>query len=501
MRTAVVAHDISTPVVGHVEHDALKVWWHDLKHLCSEVFSSPIYASRDVACIAISAIGPCLLPMDAQGNPLRPGILYGVDVRAAQEVHDLNAEYGRDHIFSHSRMAFSSQAVGPKIRWLQKNEPETWDKTHSIGTATSFLVRCLTGISCIDHHTASHYMPLYNPHTAAWDAHYVQQFGVQTMLPKLGWSDEIAGHITNEAATATGLHAGTPVTFGTVDALSEAISVGVTQPGDLMIMYGSTTFFILVQNKPTPAPNLWTTAGAYSGQYNLAAGMATTGSLTRWFKDQLARDTSDVNGYEELFSSTIGISAGADGLLVLPYFSGERTPILDPHARGVVAGLDLMHTREHLFKATLEGVGFGIRHNLEAFGSSGAEIRRVVAVGGGAQSDLWPQIVSDICGCSQEIPQVTIGASYGDAFLAGCAIGALKRSDIDTWITSGRIVEPNAQLKPKYDAIFEVYLSLYEKTRDVVYDLGAISSKHFSTEPSSSITQESTFEKLKNPVS
>ena len=110
------------------------------------------------------------------------------------------------------------------------------------------------------------------------------------MLPAPGWSDEVAGTVTRAGAEATGLAVGTPVAIGAVDALSEAISVGVVRPGDLMIMYGSTTFFILVQDTPTPDERMWTVAGAYPGQFNLAAGMSTTGSLTRWFQDQLARD-------------------------------------------------------------------------------------------------------------------------------------------------------------------------------------------------------------------
>lgn len=489
LRTAIIAHGISTPKLGHVEHDALGVWWHDLKHLCSEIFDSPKYTSEEVSCVAISAIGPCLLPMDTAGNPLRPGILYGVDVRASQEVDELNAEFGCEYIFSHSRMALSSQAIGPKIRWLQKNEPHVWANTDSIGTATSFLIRGLTGVNCIDHHTASHYMPLYNPQSASWDMSCAEKLDVATKLPILGWSDQIAGHITQEAALSTGLRAGTPVTFGAVDALSEAVSAGVTEPGDLMIMYGSTTFFVLVQNRPTPSDCLWSTAGAHAGQFNLAAGMSTTGSITRWFKDQLARDLSAPSGYEELFSSVGKIPPGSGGLLVLPYFSGERTPINDPHARGVIAGLDLTHTREHLFKAALEGIGFGVRHNLETFKAIGAKVKRIVAVGGGAQSNIWPQIISDISGCSQSIPEITVGASYGNAFLAGCASGMLKRSDIRNWVRLDRVIEQSVDLKPQYDALYAVYLKLYQNTREINYDLASISSNFPITSMNSTNTK------------
>jgi hypothetical protein len=143
----------------------------------------------------------------------------------------------------------------------------------------------------------------------------------------------LAGEINADGAAATGLKVGTPIAVGAVDALSEAISVGVAHPGDLMIMYGSTAFFILVQNQATPDPRMWSVAGAYKGQYNLAAGRSTTGSLTRWFRDELAADLPPETAYNTLFERAEAIAPGAGGLLMLPYFSGERTPINDPRAR------------------------------------------------------------------------------------------------------------------------------------------------------------------------
>ncbi len=196
--------------------------------------------------------------------------------------------------------------------------------------------------------------------------------------------------------------------------------MNVARPGDLMIMYGSTTFFILVQDAPTPTRTLWTVGGAFAGQVNLAGGMSTTGSLTQWFRDTL----TDGQTYDTLFTQARDVPPGARGLLMLPYLSGERTPIYDPQARGVIAGLTLSHTRPDLFRAALEGVGFGVRHVLDTFAQLGADVRRVVAVGGGAQSDTWLQIVTDISGVPQQVPATTIGASYGNAFLAGRVAGS-----------------------------------------------------------------------------
>jgi xylulokinase len=347
-----------------------------------------------------------------------------------------------------------------------------WRQTARFTTASSYLVYRLTGEHVIDRHTASHSMPLYDLAVHAWSDRFADGLVDLDRLPRLGWSDEQAGSVTRAAAALTGLRAGTPVAVGAVDALSEAISVGVVAPGDLMIMYGSTTFFILVLDQPYPNRVTWTTAGAYAGQHVLAAGMATSGSLTRWFRDELARDLPPEAAYAQLFADAAAVEPGAGGLVMLPYFSGERTPIDDPRARGVIAGLDLRHRREHLFRAVLEGVAYGVRHNLESFEAIGAPIRRVVAVGGGAQGDTWLRIVSDATGRTQEVPQQTIGASYGDAFLAGLVSGQVERHDLASWVGKPRTIAAELATRAQYDATYAQYLELYRATKPIVHALG-----------------------------
>ncbi|ABF44292.1 carbohydrate kinase, FGGY (plasmid) [Deinococcus geothermalis DSM 11300] len=473
LRQHVIPHGINLPAPGHVEQDAEEVWWGDTLALLRELLKDP-YSGADVAGIALSAIGPTLLPLDGAGRPLRPGILYGVDTRAGAQIDALNREIGEAAILAHSGMSLTSQAIGPKIRWLREREPEVWAQTRTLTTASSYLTYRLTGRHVLDHHTAAHSMPLYDPRTRAWTAQFAPavlgDVGLDR-LPDLAWSDELAGYVTAEAAAQTGLREDTPVAVGTVDALSEAVSVGAVHPGDLMVMYGSTTFFILVQDTPTPDPRVWTVGGAFAGQVNLAAGMSTTGSLTRWFVDELAREYSTEQAYDRLFAEAAHLAPGAEGLLLLPYFSGERTPINDPQARGVIAGLTLAHTRAHLFRAALEGVGYGIRQNIEAFRELGAQVRRLVAVGGGAKGRTWLQIVSDISGEVQELPEVTVGASYGDAFLAGLAAGVLRRDDLNRWVRIADRVDPNPALKADYDRLYGLYRDLYAQTRGTVHAL------------------------------
>ncbi len=396
LKSCVVDHEMDIPRPGWAEQDADRVWWGDVIKICHRLLDGSPYRGEDVVGIALSAIGPCMLPLDKKGRPLRPGILYGVDTRAAAEIEYLNRRLGEETIFQFCGMVFTSQAVGPKILWMRNNEPELWKKVDHITTASSYLVYRLTGEKVMDRHTASHYMPLMDIKSLEWSDKFADEILELQKLPRLAWSDELAGYVSSTGAKETGLKAGTPVAVGAVDALSEAISVGVVKPGDLMLMYGSTTFFIQVLDSPTPDKRMWTVAGAFKGQYNLAAGMATTGSLTRWFRDELARELPEETAYASLFNEIVNVAPGADGILVLPYFSGERTPINDPKARGVIAGLTLSHHRSHLYRAILEGVAYGIRHNLDTFRSIGAKVKRIVAVGGGTKSSTWLQIVSDV---------------------------------------------------------------------------------------------------------
>ena len=377
-KTAVVEHEMSIPHPGWAEQDADQIWWGDVVKICRQLLDGDPFYGGDVAAVALSAIGPCMLPLDSRDCPLRPGLLYGVDARAIQQIDALNRKWGEQAIFDFCGMSLTSQAVGPKILWLRENEPQIWEQTAHITTASSYLILRLTGEKVIDRHTASHYIPMMDLRTLEWSDRYNQDLVDLEKLPRLGWSDEIAGRVNRIGAEATGLALGTPVAVGAVDALSEAISVGAVEFGDLMIMYGSTAFFILVEDAPRPDPRLWTVAGAYRGQYNLAAGMATTGSLTRWFRDELARDLPEEQAYPVLFAEAENISPGANGLLLLPYFSGERTPINDPQACGVFAGLTLAHSRAHLFRAVLESVAYGIRHNIRNISSdrSASELDR-----------------------------------------------------------------------------------------------------------------------------
>jgi xylulokinase len=289
-------------------------------------------------------------------------------------------------------------------------------------------------------------------------------------MPRLVWPQDVVGGVTAQAADQTGIPAGTPVSAGTVDAWAEAFSAGVRRPGDLMLMYGSTLFFVQVLRRFRVHPKLWTTAGAEPGVLTVAAGMSTSGSLTGWVQD-LTGGTS----FEQLVREAGGLPPGSDGLLMLPYFAGERTPVFDPRARGVVAGLTLRHGRAHLFRAAYEGIAFGIRQVVELLGDEQDPISRLVAVGGGTQGGLWTQIVSDVTGRVQEVPAQTIGASYGDALMAGIGGGHLP-AETD-WAVTGAVVEPRTETRGVYDALYADYEQLYPLTKDIVHRLARLQER------------------------
>lgn len=456
-------HETSYPHPGWVEHDAESVWWSDFRDLVTELL--PAADGYRLAGLGVSGIGPVLLPADAAGNPLRPAILYGVDTRATEEITELNDEFGADAILQRGGSALTSQAVGPKIRWLAKHEPEVYERTEKLLMCSSYLVHRLTGRYVLDHHSASQCDPMYDLGARSWSDQWADRVAPGLPLPELAWPTEVVGHVGARAAAETGLPEGLPVTAGTVDAWAEASSVGVRDPGDLMLMYGTTMFFIQVLTDPTPHHALWGTCGAYPDTYTLAAGMATSGAVTDWLRKLMGGQFGDL---VELAASA---PAGSRGLLLLPYFAGERTPIFDPDARGILAGLTTSHGQAEVYRATLEGIAYGVRHNLEAMSEAGGDAARLVAVGGGTQGGLWTQIVSDVTGRPQQVPTETVGASFGDALLA--AIGTGVAVAPENWNPVAKTVEPDPAHVERYDAFYDHYRALYDSTVSIAHFLAA----------------------------
>lgn len=466
MASATRVHDVMRPRPGHVEMDA-DLWWDEFVSLAQELprLARSDGVEVDIAAVGVSGMGPCVLLADEHDEPVRSAILYGIDTRSAVQIERMTAELGIEEIARIGGSHLTSQAAGPKIVWIADEEPDVFARARRFYMPASWLVRKLTGAYVLDHQSASQTSPFYDVDTGAWYAPWWRRFAPGIEAPKLAWAGDVAATVTDVAAFATGIRSGTPVIVGTVDAWMEAVSVGAHGNGDLMVMYGTTMFLVATGAETLRTPSMWTTVGAFAGSRNLAGGLSTSGALTSWIKDLTSTD------YPTLLDEAASAGRGARGLVMLPYFAGERTPILDPDARGVIAGLTLDHGRGDLYRAALEATALGVRHNVETMRDAGADIRRIVAVGGGTQGRLWLQIVSDATGLAQEVPRITVGASYGAAFLAACSVAVGSPPQIQDWNPIAETVHPDPDASAFYDQLFESYLRLYASTSDLAHEL------------------------------
>jgi len=463
------AHEMIVPRPGWAEHRAEEDWWGDFVHVTRALLAQSGIDPQAIRAVACSAIGPCMLPVDRAGRPLMNGVLYGVDTRAQAEIDWLDATLGAAAIIARGGNALTSQAVGPKILWLKRNHPEIWARTAKIVSATTYMTYRLTGDWVMDHYTASNFAPLYDIAAQCWRCD-MGDICDEALLPRLMWSGEIAGQVTAQAAAETGLVPGTPVTCGTIDAAAEAVSVGVRAPGDMMLMYGSTVFVIQQTAARLSDTRLWHAPWLFAGEYAAMAGLATSGTLTQWFREVVAPGLPRDAAFAQLTAEAEAMPPGARGLICLPYFSGERTPIHDPAAKGVFFGLNLTHGRAEMYRAVLEGIAAATRHITETYAEAGAPPARVLAVGGGTRNAPWLQATSDMTGLDQIVCGTTVGAAYGDAFLAALAVGTAARGDIALWNPPAQVI--GAGKVAEYDRLYPLYRRLYAQTRDIMADLG-----------------------------
>jgi xylulokinase len=275
-----------------------------------------------------------------------------------------------------------------------------------------------------------------------------------------------------------GLAEGTPVVAGTTDAASEALSAGVADIGDMMLMFGSSIFFILKTAALLRTQRFWSSNFLEEGTFAFTGGMSMAGSLTTWFRDQFAQKEMEQekkgrgNAYTALAAEASAAPIGSKGLIALPYFEGERTPLHDPKAKGVWFGLSLKHTRGDLYRAILEGVAFGIRHNLEVMADEGVRPKRILVAGGGIRNPLWMRIVADVCNVELAIPDQQNGASYGDAFLAAVGTGLFTSlSEIGQWVKTKEILRPDLENHARYELYYKIFRDLYTCTQPLMHRL------------------------------
>ncbi|MCB1999494.1 MAG: FGGY-family carbohydrate kinase [Rhodoferax sp.] len=468
---AVQPHEMRVPGPGLAEHDADQDWWGGFCSVTRQLLQKTAIDPTQIASVGCSGIGPCMLPVDAAGRALRPAVLYGVDTRSKDEIVELTQRYGAEFIMRHSGMPLTTQAVGPKVLWLARHEPEIFSKAARIVGCPTYLVQRLTGACVVDHYGAANYAPFYDVEKLAWDRAQTSDICSPDLLPEARWTCEVAGQVHEAAASQTGLSAGTPVIVGTVDAAAEATSVGVLGHGDLMAMYGTSVFFIQVVPELQRDVRRWSAPYLFPGTWAAMGAVSTGGALTHWFRRELTQLDDREAGFAILQAEAERSPPGSNGLIALPYFSGERTPLNDPLARGMFFGLDLTHTRADMYRSLLEGVAHASRHNLDMF-DQGFPASAIYAVGGGVNNALWMQASVDIAGKPQRIRQQTVGAAMGSAFLAGIGVGVFQSGDIERINPVAREIVPRASCRARYDKDHRIFLQLYESTRHLMAELG-----------------------------
>lgn len=293
-------------------------------------------------------------------------------------------------------------------------------------------------------------------------------------------ANDIAGYVTETASKETGLAVGTPVIVGTDDSGAEAISTGVVAPGKMMIQFGSSIYMILGTKELVDDERLWREEFIVPGLCDISAGTNAAGSLTKWYRNTIFPDALELeqNGgpdaYITMMQDLDKIPVGSDGLITLPYFAGERTPINDPLARGILFGLTLAHTRQHMYRSALESVAYSVNQQLKIMLEHDVPIDQIFAVGGGVKNDLWMQIVADVTGKEISTPAITVGASFDDALMAASGIkysGFESFNKLTDFIKPGKTYHPNKENHETYKKYQNIYDSLYPATVNLMHCL------------------------------
>ena len=468
-------HGMEMPKPGFFEHDAEKVWWGDFCTISNALIEKSGICPKEILGVGASTLGADCVPVDKDCRPLRKAILYGIDSRASKELEEIEERIGKSRLKELRSNPLCSEDVFAKSLWIKNNEIDVYKGTYKFCTGSTYLTAKLTGNFVLDNYLAQLcYFPAYKTDGTLWKE-VVEMFVDPAQMPYTAECTEIAGYVSVKAARETGLEVGTPVVTGTDDAAAEAFSAGIIEPGDLMIMLGSSMYLICLAENPILDKRLWNSRYLIPGINSIQGATNNMGTVTKWLKENLFRDFVQEekygggNTYERMAEAGKTVAPGADGLVALPYLAGERTPINDPEAAGVLLGLRLGHDRRHIYRAMIEGIAYGIAQHIDIIKENGISINKIVAIGGGIKNALLMQIIADVTGEVITIPAITIGASYGDAILAAIGCGGFESfEEAKKVFKMGTIYEPAAANKAIYANNMRRFTELYEKTRGLI---------------------------------
>ena len=425
---------------GWAEQDP-GAWWSSVVSAVRALRASEI---GEIVAIGVDGHGPTLAAVDRRGEATRPAITF-LDSRANAEADELAAATG-----------VRGWALGglPAALWVERHEPQLAAATRWYLATWEWLAFRLTGEAAA---------PLV-PDQLVPDPGRVGLAGVPAdRRPPSARTGEVVGTLTETAADALGLRAGTPVIGGTVDAFASYLGAGLLEPGDAFDPGGSAGGFGVYWDRPIEVPGAFVTPAPLAGLFSVGAAMAATGRALDWYRDQVLVDTIATDA---LLAEAAATPPGADGLVFLPYLAGERSPIWDPDARSVLAGLTLGHGRGHICRAIVEASALAIRHVAAPMLAAGVQVTEMRVCGGPARSAFWNEVKADVTGFPIAVPGVLDTAVLGSAILGAVGIG--EHPDLRTAIAAmTRIdarIEPRLELAPLYDRLFDVYQALYPAT-------------------------------------
>lgn len=438
-------HTLLQPHPGWAEHDPETHWWGDLIEIVHCCLQKAAINPRDIGGISLSGLVPNLCAIDASGRPVRLAIIYR-DNRAIKESREINQRFN---------LALGTDAVTPKLLWLKRYEPDNYRQTQVVLNAHSYLAYKLTGNLSTDCDTANIFGGIFDSVHLTWRYDLVEAMELDpAKLPPVFRPTDIVGRVTPEASRVTGLAPGIPVVAGNGDSFMSLLGAGVVEPGEAMIYFGTAGTMLTCL---TPLERIAAGPAISSGQVQFLANILSGGELTRWFREQvlLPSGPPDFTALEKMAQS---IPPGSEGLIILPHLMGERTPINNPLARGVILGLTTAHSGSHLYRALLESFGYALRDSYE---QAHIPLKRVVATGGGAASPLWRQIVTDILGLPLEY--ISRGdAALGNAYFAGFALGYFPDfKDLkNKWLQVDDVTFVNDDTHSLYNRYFTLYREL-----------------------------------------
>jgi xylulokinase len=403
------------------------LWQQGAQESIRAVLAASGVDPAQIAALGLTGQMHGLVLLDDAGSPLRPAILWN-DQRTAAQCDEIRQRLGRERLIQITGNDALTGFTAPKVLWVRENEPEVYRRARHILLPKDYVRYCLTGDYAMDRADGAGTI-LMDLAGRRWSPEVLAALEIPPeWLPPLFEGPEITGRITPQAAAATGLIAGTPVVAGGGDQAAQAVGVGAVSEGVVALTLGTSGVVFATTEKPfiEVQGRLHAFCHSVPGRWHLMGVMLSAAGSLRWYRDTFTPGMS----YDDLLAPAAAIPAGSDGLLFLPYLTGERTPYPDPLARGAFVGLTVRHTRAHITRSVLEGVAFGLRDSFDLLKSAGiASIRQVRVSGGGARSSLWRQILADVFEAELVTVNTTEGAAYGAALLAAVGVGRWANVD------------------------------------------------------------------------